>query len=116
MPINLTITLIVVSLFLILLTSYFLKIGRIPEKYALLWYLFSIIILIVSFFPNVFESLAKIVGIQLLSNMFIAILIWVLFLLVMSLTIMMSGQKKKTTLLIQEISILKSELESTKKH
>ena len=81
-----------------------------------MWYLFSIIILIVSFFPNVFESLAKIVGIQLLSNMFIAILIGVLFLLVMSLTIMMAGQKKKTTLLIQEISILKSELESTKKH
>lgn len=114
MSINLTITLIIVSLLLIILASYFLNIGRIPEKYALLWYLFSIIILIISFFPNVFECLAKIVGFQLLSNMFIVVLIGVLFLLVMALTIMIAGQKKKTTLLIQELSIVKSELKNLK--
>ena len=48
MSINLTITLIIVSLLLIILASHFLNIGRIPEKYALLWYLFSIIILIIA--------------------------------------------------------------------
>lgn len=115
MPINLTITLIAVSLLLVILTSHFLKIGRIPEKYALLWYSFSIIILIVSFFPNIFEDLAKIIGFQLLSNMFIVILIGILFLLVMSLTIMMAGQRKKTTLLIQEISLVKQRLEKDEK-
>lgn len=106
---KLILSLIIISIFLVLLTTYFLKKGRIPEKYALLWYSFSILVLIVSFFPDIFSSLAKLLGFQLLSNMVLVLLIGVLFLLTMSLTIMIAGQKKKTTLLIQELSLLKKE-------
>ena len=52
---SLTITLIIVSIFLILVTTHFLKKGRIPEKYSLLWYTFSLIILLVGIFPNLFS-------------------------------------------------------------
>lgn len=110
MSVRLTLSLIIVSVFLVLLTTHFLKKGRIPEKYALLWYGFAILVLIVSFFPNIFSSLAKLLGFQLLSNMVLVLLIGILFLLTMSLTIMMAGQKKKTTLLIQELSILRQEV------
>ena len=107
---KLVLSLIIISIFLVLLTTYILKKGRIPEKYALLWYIFAIIILVVSFFPGIFSTLAKILGFQLLSNMVLVLLIGILFLLTMSLTIMIAGQKKKTTLLIQELSLLKKEL------
>lgn len=111
---NLIITLIFASLFIFILASRYLRKGRIPEKYALLWYLFAFIILIVSLFPNILSFLARTLGFQLVSNMIIVLLIGILFLLVMALTIMIAGQKKKTTLLIQEVSILKNEINNLK--
>ena len=110
MSIRLMITLIVVSILLVILTTHFLRKGRIPEKYALLWYCFAILILVMSFFPNFFSFIAKKIGFQLMSNMVILLLLGILFLLVMALTIMMAGQKKKTTMLIQEVKNLISKI------
>lgn len=118
MSLSLTITLIIVSIFLIFLTTYFLKKGRIPEKYSLLWYAFSLMIFLVGIFPNIFSFISDKLGFQVMSNLIIAVILGLLVLLSMALTIMIAGQKKKTTLLIQEISILKKEvklLESNKK-
>lgn len=109
---SLIITLIVTSLSLIFLTTYVLKKGRIPEKYSLLWYAFALIILFVGIFPNIFTYISKLLGFEVMSNFIIAIIIGSLLLLTMALTIMMAGQKKKTTMLIQEISILKQKIES----
>ena len=112
MSLGLTITLISVSLFLIILTTYILKKGRIPEKYSLLWYLFAILILLVSIFPNLFGFISAKLGFQAMSNLIIGVLIAILLLLTMALTVMIAGQKKKTTLLIQELSILRHEVKS----
>lgn len=105
---SLTITLVVVSLLLIILTTYVLKKGRIPEKYSLLWYAFALIILLVGIFPKIFTVVSKTLGFELMSNLIIAVIIGSLLLLTMALTVMIAGQKKKTTMLIQEISILKA--------
>lgn len=107
---RLTIILILLSFFLFIITSHFLKKGRIPEKYAIIWYGFSLLILILGVFPGLFSVISLKLGFQLMSNMIIFILIGFLFILVMILTIMIAGQKKKTTLLIQEVSILKNEV------
>lgn len=115
MSINLTITLVLVSLCLMILTTYILKKGRIPEKYALLWYGFSIIILLVGICPSLFSFISAKLGFQVMSNLTIGILIGILILITMALTVMIAGQKKKTTLLIQEISILKKEVENGKR-
>lgn len=112
MSLGLTITLISVSLFLIILTTYILKKGRIPEKYSLLWYLFAILILLVAIFPNLFGFISAKLGFQAMSNLIIGVLIAILLLLTMTLTVMIAGQKKKTTLLIQELSILRHEVKS----
>lgn len=114
MSISLTITLIIVSIILLILTTYVLKKGRIPEKYSLLWYSFSLIILLVSIFPNLFNIISSSLGFEVMSNLIIGIIIGLLILLTMALTIMIAGQKKKTILLIQEISILKQEVKDLK--
>lgn len=110
MQINLIITLILVSVFLIILTTYVLKKGRISEKYSLLWYGMALIIALVALFPNLFVLISKKLGFEVMSSFIMGILIGILILLVMALTIMIAGQKKKTILLIQEVSLLKSEL------
>ena len=108
MSLKLTITLIVVAILLILLTTHFLKKGRIPEKYSLLWYAFSLIILLVGLFPQIFTFISDKLGFEVMSNLIIGVIIGLLILFNMALSIMVAGQKKKTTLLIQELSILKS--------
>ena len=110
MSLSLTITLIAGSLFLIILTTHILKKGRIPEKYSLLWYFFALLILLVAVFPNLFGFISTKLGFQAMSNLIIGVLIAILLLLTMALTVMIAGQKKKTTLLIQELSILKQEV------
>lgn len=115
MSLSLTITLICASMIIILLTTYFLKKGRIPEKYSLLWYCFSLIILLVGIFPNLFGFISEKLGFQVMSNLIIAIIVGLLILLSMALTIMIAGQKKKTTLLLQEVSLLKYEISLLKK-
>ena len=107
---SLTITLVVVGIFLLVVTTYVLKKGRIPEKYSILWYGFSLVILLVGLFPNLFGSLSDALGFEVMSNLIIAIILGSLILLTMALTIMIAGQKKKATMLIQEISLLKNEV------
>lgn len=115
MLLNLKITLVIVSLFLIFLTTYVLKRGRIPEKYSLLWYAFALLILLVGIFPELFDIVSKQLGFKVISNLIIGCIIGGLIILTMALTVMMAGQKKKTILLIQEISLLKNEIEKLKK-
>ncbi|MBR3660487.1 MAG: DUF2304 domain-containing protein [Bacilli bacterium] len=112
---SLTVTLIIVAISFIVITSYFLKKEKIPEKYSLLWYLFSILILLVAFFPNMFNFISQKIGFEVMSNMMIAIIIGILLLVSMFLTIMISDQKKKNIILIQELSIFKEKVERIKK-
>lgn len=108
MSLNLVITLISFSIFLIILTTHYLKKGRIPEKYSLLWYAFALIILFVGIFPKIFTFISSKLGFEVMSNLIIGCILGLLIIFNMILSIMIAGQKKKTTLLIQEISILKS--------
>lgn len=112
---NLTLTLIVVGLALIILTTFILKKGRISEKHALLWYAMSILILLLGIIPNVFTVISKQLGFYVMSSFIIGVFIGILIIITMALTVMIAGQKKKTTLLIQEVSILKEEVENLKK-
>lgn len=108
MNLSLKVALIIFSSILILVTTKILKKGRIPIKYSLLWYFCSLIILLVAVFPFIIEYVSRIFGFKTLSNLIIAIILSLLLFLSMALTIITSGQKKKITLLIQEISMLKS--------
>lgn len=108
MSLNLIITLICFSVFLIILTTHYLKKGRIPEKYSLLWYAFALIILLVGLLPDIFTFISLKLGFEVMANLIIGIIIGLLIIFNMILSIMIAAQKKKTTLLIQEVSILKS--------
>ena len=60
--------------------------------------------------PNALIKIANLVGFQTVSNMVIGVLLVILFFITMSLTVIVSAQKRKITLLVQEISLLKSEI------
>ena len=115
MSLELIIFLIIFSIFLFIVTTFILKKGLISAKYSLLWYFIALVILLVAVFSKPLELFANLLGFQTLSNLVIGIILALLIFLTMSLTIIISTQKKKTTLLIQELSLLKSRNSSKSK-
>jgi hypothetical protein len=92
-----------------------LRKGRVPIKYSLVWFLSAIIIMFVAIFPGILEYFASLMGFITISNMVIGMMIVILLFITMSLTVIVSGQKEKIRLLIQEVSILKGEFGKNKK-
>lgn len=102
------------SVALAVIIIYLLRKDRIHVKYAISWLVAAIIVALVPIIPNLMENLANLLGFELLSNMFLCLFIVMLIFMTILLTVMVAGQKKKTTLLIQEISILKKAMEDKK--
>lgn len=110
MSLSLRISLISFAIILSIVVTVVLRKGRIPIKYSLLWYFSSLIVFLVAVFPFSIEFLARLLGFATLSNLITAIVIGILLFLTMALTIITAGQKKKITLLIQEVSMLKEKV------
>jgi hypothetical protein len=105
----------IVALIILLVIIQILRKGRVPVKYSLVWFLSAIIIMFVSMFPGVLEYFAGLMGFATISNMVIGMMIVILLFITMSLTVIVSGQKEKIRLLIQEVSILKEKVEKSEK-
>ena len=108
---NLTITVLSFALVLAFIILFLFRKGRIPVKYAIIWLCAIIVIFAITVVPNFLEKLSSFLGFELLSNMILCMFIAFLLFITIILTVMMAGQKKKTTLLIQELSLLKKEVE-----
>ena len=61
-------------------------------------------------FPDVLIWFAYQLGFQTISNLVVGVFIVILFFITISLTVIVSAQKRKITLLIQEVSILKEKI------
>lgn len=99
-----------VTVCLFLLITQLLRKGRIPFKFYLLWLLVVIIMLGIVFFPFVLITFMKLIGFQTLTNFLIGVMFIILFAMLIALTVIVSGQKTKIQLLIQEVSLLKSQV------
>ena len=102
--------LLIVVIFLIVMVTIILKKGRIPMKFALVWYVPSIAIVLLALFPGLFEYIADFIGFQTISNLVAGFLFVVLFLIIIALTVIIAGQTTKINLLIQEVSMLKKQV------
>lgn len=111
MSYTLRLGLIIVSLLLLIIVLVILKKGRMPVKYSLIWIFSSLLILLVGLVPNLFKWISNLFGFVTMSNLIIGIFIFILLMITISLTVITSGQKRKTTLLIQEVSMLKTKME-----
>ena len=111
---NLRLVVIIFILFLFLLIVYLLRKRKLSTKYAIVWFLAIIVMLLTVLLPDVMKYIANLIGFELLSNMLLCIFIAILLFITLALTIMVSSNKRKITILIEEISILKKELEDKK--
>lgn len=108
MPLDLRLAILLVTLILTFTIYKILNKRIIPIKYSFLWWLAIIVLLVLVVFPDFLIWFATKLGFQTISNLVVGVFIVILFFITISLTVIVSAQKKKITLLIQEVSILKN--------
>ena len=94
---------------------FILKKGRIDIKYAIIWLFAFGLMLLMLILPNFLKYITELLGFRLSSNLIFAFFIAVLIFINISLTIIISGLNNKVRLLIQEMSLLKKEVEDNEK-
>lgn len=105
---NLRFAVFMVALILFASILYLFKKGKIPLKYTLVWLIPALVILFVALIPDALIAIMQLFGFRTMSNMIIGLLFVIMIYICISLTIIVSGQKTKIKLLVQEISMLKS--------
>lgn len=108
MSINLQIISISFIVIVLICILYILRKGRITIKYSLPWIFACLILLLLTIFPGLLNFFTKLLGFNVGSNMIFAGLIAMLIFINIVLTVIISGQNNKIRLLIQEVSLLKS--------
>lgn len=111
MSINLKLSVMFFVLVLLLSIVFLLRKGKLSTKYSILWIFASIILVLMVLFPNILTFLSKLLGFEVPSNMLFSVFIGILLLLVLALTVIVSNQKAKITMLIQEVSLLKQKID-----
>lgn len=109
MSLTLQITLILMSILLFLILIRNVKKGKLRSDYAIGWIICSILLIIVSIFPQIAYFGAKILGVISTVNIVFAFMILMLIILVYVLFSKVSMLEEKQKNLIQELAILKKE-------
>lgn len=86
--------------------------GKFPIKSSIIWLLFGVLMIIFIFYPKFLLNIAKLVGIETISNMLLFGGVLALLILSFDLYKIMNLEKRKNIVLAQEIGILKNELKN----
>lgn len=111
MPTKLVIFLIIVALIFVIYVWCNIVKRKLTIKYALIWLLFSIAMIIAVLVPGFLKLICNFIGIATVSNFIFFIGFGLLLLITFALTKIVSNQKSKITVLCQEVAILKHEKE-----
>ena len=91
-----------------------IRVKRLKEQYSLLWVFFSLIFIVFSVWRDGLEIVSRLLGIAYPPATLFLILIMSLFIIVMQFSIVISGLSEKNKELIQEIGLIRLELEELK--
>ena len=105
----------ILAVMFLIMTIYALKKRKLEFQYSFLWLIISIVLIILSLSKNIFESIAKFVGIVYApAFLFLTGIVFALI-LIFYLMIVISDFKKRITRLTQEVGILKNKIEEEDK-
>ena len=100
---------VTVLIFMAVIVNYLRK-GTLTFQYSLIWFVLAFALLVCIVFPDVLISLSHVVGVEVASNfVFLVEGIFVLVLLI-SLTLIVSKQRKQIVRLTQRMAIIEKRL------
>ena len=100
---------IVGILFLVMMIELIRK-NRVALKYALLWLFSGVLMLLFAIFPQLLDRMARVIGIYSPVNALFAVLLCCGLVLMISFSVIMSGNKKAIVRLTQEISLMENRI------
>ena len=103
MSLTLRIFLIILLLIFMALIIYVINHKKISMRYASLWLLMLLILILVTIFPNLIIALSNFLGFETTSNMVFLLGFFVLAYIIFLLTIYLSDQQNKIKNLVQEL-------------
>lgn len=83
--------------------------NKMYQRYSAVWIIFSLLMVIISIFPNIVYSISKFIGFEKPSNALFLIAIIVLYCILFYLFVKISNQNKQIHILNYELSKLKKE-------
>jgi hypothetical protein len=106
-----------VAFSLIMIVSVFIMVRarRLREKYSLVWFLIGLFILIMSVFTGLMDWFSNLIGVYYAPSAFFAILIASAYLLLLKVSVSLSGLKLHNKALTQELGLAKLKLEELEK-
>lgn len=111
MSFSLRIFLIIFSLILTFVIFHLIYRKKIQISFSIFWLFSALLILLVGAFPNFINIFTHLIGFETTSNLVIGIILGILLFNTLLLTIILTEQNNRITLLIQEVSILKNKLD-----
>ena len=114
MELPLRIALLVVTLIYIYIVLKAVKYKRMQISFSIFWLLTGFVLIMALIFPGLVQAISSWIGFGLTVNMVFFIAIFLSFFLIFNLNTMLSKENRKNTLLIQEISLLKKEVDELK--
>lgn len=112
----LNIVLIIITLIYIFLILKSIRKKKLQISFSVFWLITGIILIIALLIPNLVENIAKMLGFEVPANMVFCLTIFVSFYLIFNLTVALSKENKKNTMLVQEVSMLKKRVEELEKN
>ena len=101
----------IVDLIAILYIANLVRIKRLEVKYALVWFLVELLLLIFDLFPALLEGLTNCLGITLPINMLFFLGFGFVLMILFSQTIVISNLTRKSKRLTQEVALLNKRID-----
>ena len=115
MSILLKVNLIISCLLLLLIVFYNITRNNLQIKYSLVWIFSSVIFLIFAVFPQIVVCLTKLIGMQVSSNSIFLFMNLFFYFMFISLTISISKASTKMSKMVQEVGLLKYQVDQMQK-
>jgi len=88
-----------------------LRTRRLREKYAIIWMVVGVGLLVLGAFPGTMGALARAVGVQTPSNLLFAIALIVLLLVCVQLSVEITSLEEESRTLVEEVALLRFDVE-----
>jgi hypothetical protein len=107
---QLRIAMLALAILFLFVVMRFVSRGRLQLKYALMWLVFAILVIIAAVFPDVVGFFSYLLGFHLSSNMVLLAGLVAALALCFSLTVIVSWQSRDLRTLVSRVSLLEKEL------
>lgn len=91
-----------------------IKHKKIKISFSIFWILTGGVLIIALAIPNLIANISNMLGFKLTVNMIFCMAIFICFYLIFNLNILLTKENRKNILLIQEVSLLKKEIQEIK--